>query len=100
MGLKKNSFFLRNNLWISESIVFEVNVFVYITPGISLEAYDDIIEWVIVKGVTSYFNQTQSPTSEWMSFASTMAASIVASTLKDPAVFLKWPHYNEGKSHH
>ena len=77
-----------------------MKVFVHITSGISLEVYDDIIEWVIVKGVSSYFDETQSPTSEWMSFASTMAASVVASTLKDPLVFLKWPHSdNEGKSH-
>ncbi|XP_074628473.1 uncharacterized protein LOC141886255 isoform X5 [Acropora palmata] len=64
------------------------------TEGISLEAYDDI-EWVIVKGVTSYFNQTKSSTSGWMSFASTMAASIVASMLKDPVVFQKWSHYSQ-----
>ena len=65
-----------------------------------MEAYDDINEWVIVKGVTSYFNQTKTPTSGWMSFASAMAASIVASMLKEPFVFLKWLHYNQGKSHH
>ncbi|XP_074628449.1 uncharacterized protein LOC141886248 isoform X8 [Acropora palmata] len=65
------------------------------TEGISLEAYDDI-EWVIVKGVTSYFNQTKSSTSGWMAFASTMAASIVASMLKDPVVFQKWSHYSQG----
>ncbi|XP_015753075.1 PREDICTED: uncharacterized protein LOC107332842 isoform X7 [Acropora digitifera] len=64
------------------------------SEGISLEAYDDI-EWVIVKGVTSYFNQTKPSTSGWMSFASTMAASIVASMLKDPVVFQKWSHYSQ-----
>ena len=81
-------------------IALELKLFVCITSGISLEAYDDIIEWVIVKGVASYFNQTKAPTSGWMSFASTMAASIVASMLKDPVVFLKWSHYSQGKSHH
>ncbi|XP_074629292.1 NLR family CARD domain-containing protein 4-like isoform X2 [Acropora palmata] len=30
-----------------------------------------------------------------MSFASAMAASVVAKMLNDPAVFRKWPHYNQ-----
>ena len=55
---------------------------------------------MIVKGVASYFHQSQSATAEWMSFASAMAASVVAKMLKDPAVFQEWPHYNQGKSHH
>ena len=53
-----------------------------------------------MKGVASYFHQSQSATSEWMSFASTMAASVVAKILNDPAVFREWLHYNQGKSHH
>ena len=52
---------------------------------------------MIVKGVASYFHQSQSGTSEWMSFASAMAASVVAKMLKDPAVFQEWSHNNQGK---
>ena len=63
-------------------------------------AYDANIEWVIVKGVASYFHQSQSATAEWMSFASAMAVSVVAKLLKDPAVFQEWLHYNHGKSRH
>ncbi|XP_067018481.1 NLR family CARD domain-containing protein 4-like [Acropora muricata] len=62
-------------------------------------AYDANIEWVIVKGVASYFNQSQSASSEWMSFASTIAASVVAKMLNDPTVFREWPHYNQGVEH-
>ncbi|XP_044172459.1 uncharacterized protein LOC122956826, partial [Acropora millepora] len=65
--------------------------------GLYAAAYDANIEWVIVKGVASYFHQSQSATSEWMSFASTMAASMVAKMLKDPTVFREWPHYNRGR---
>jgi len=72
----------------------------FLTSGVYSAAYDANIEWVIVKGVASYFNQGQSATSEWMSFASTMAASVVAKMLNDPAVFQKWPHYSPGKSHY
>ncbi|XP_067046738.1 tetratricopeptide repeat protein 28-like isoform X3 [Acropora muricata] len=67
--------------------------------GVYSAAYDANIEWVIVKGVASYFYQGQSSataTSEWMSFASTMAASVVAKMLNDPTVFQKWPHYSQG----
>ena len=53
-----------------------------------------------MKGVASYFHQSQSANSEWMSFASAMAASVVAKMLNDPTVFQEWPHYNQGKSHH
>ncbi|XP_074608141.1 uncharacterized protein LOC141860865 isoform X5 [Acropora palmata] len=64
--------------------------------GVYSAAYDANIEWVIVKGVARYFYQGQSATSEWMSFASTMAASVVAKMLNDPTVFQKWAHYNQG----
>ena len=50
-----------------------------------------------MKGVASYFHQSQPATSEWMSFASTMAACVVAKMLNDPTVFLEWPHYKQGK---
>ena len=71
-----------------------------LTSGDYAAAYDANIEWVIVKGVASYFHQSQSATDEWMSFASAMAASVVARILNDPVVFREWPHCNQGKSHH
>ena len=72
----------------------------FLASGVYPAAYDTNIEWVIVKGVASYFHQSQSATDEWMSFASSMVASVVAKMLNDPAVFRKWPCYNQGKSHH
>ena len=72
----------------------------FLTSGVYAAAYDANIEWVIVKGAASYFHQSQCATSEWMSFASAMAASVVAKMLNDPAVFQEWPHYNQGQSHH
>ncbi|XP_044164928.1 uncharacterized protein LOC114949420 [Acropora millepora] len=63
--------------------------------GVYAAAYDANIEWVIVKGVASYFHQSQSATAEWMAFASAMAASVVAKMLNDPVVFQEWPHYNQ-----
>ncbi|XP_068670274.1 nucleotide-binding oligomerization domain-containing protein 2-like isoform X5 [Montipora foliosa] len=66
--------------------------------GVFAAAYDEKVEWVIVKSVASFVNQTQPSSSEWMSFASTMAASVVAKMISDPAVFKDWPHCNQGAS--
>ena len=70
----------------------------FLTSGVDAAAYYAKIEWVIVKGVASYFHQSQSATSEWMSFASTMASSVVAKMLIDLIVFQEWRHYNRDKS--
>ncbi|XP_068690104.1 NLR family CARD domain-containing protein 3-like isoform X2 [Montipora foliosa] len=64
--------------------------------GVLAAAYDEKVEWVVAKGVSSFVNQTQPSSSEWMPFASTMAASIVAKMISDPAVFKDWPHCNQG----
>ena len=76
-----------------------ISLLLFLTLGVYAAAYDANIEWVIVKGVASYLHQSQSVTPEWMTFASSMAASVVAKMLNDPAVFLEWPHYNQGKPH-
>ncbi|XP_068753920.1 protein NLRC3-like [Montipora capricornis] len=66
--------------------------------GVFAAAYDEKIEWVVVKGVAHFVNQTQLSRNEWMSFASTMAASVVAKMLNDPVVFQEWPHCNQDAS--
>ncbi|XP_068753925.1 nucleotide-binding oligomerization domain-containing protein 2-like [Montipora capricornis] len=66
--------------------------------GVFAAAYDEKIEWVVVKGVAHFVNQTQLSRSEWMSFASTMAASVVAKMLNHPVVFQEWPHCNQDAS--
>ena len=68
--------------------------------GLYAAAYDDKVEWVIVKGVASFGDPTQPSSGDWMAFASTMAASVVANILNDPHVFQGWPHYSQGKCHH
>jgi len=73
----------------------------FFTSGVYAATHTTNIEWVIVKGVASYFDQNHSAlTSDWNSFGSTMAASLVAKLLMDPTVFREWRHYNQGKLHH
>ena len=65
-----------------------ISLLLFLNSGVYAAAYDANIEWVIVKGVASYFHQSQSATSEWMSFVSTKASSVVANMLNDLTV---WP---------
>lgn len=57
-------------------------------------AYDLKIEWVVVKGIKDYADDSRSLTADnWEDFASVMAASVVANILSDAAVFEEWPNY-------
>ena len=51
------------------------------------------IEWVIVKGISHFSNDNNTPNKSWKSFSSIMAASLVSNMLNDPVVFKEWPHY-------
>ena len=66
--------------------------------GLFAAAHDVDIEWVIVKGISHFSNDNNTPNKSWKSFASVMAASFVSNMLNDPVVFKEWPHY-EGMSH-
>ena len=51
------------------------------------------IEWVIVKGISHFSDDSNTSDESWKSFASVMAASVVSNMLNDPVVFKEWPHY-------
>ena len=61
--------------------------------GVFAAAFDCQIEWLIVKGIADYADGSQLPSESWSSFASVMAASLVAHILSEPCVFHLWPHY-------
>ena len=61
--------------------------------GVFTAAFDDQIEWLIVKGIADYADGAESTTDSWSPFAGVMAASVVAHILRDPNVFRTWPHY-------
>ena len=50
----------------------------------------------MVKGIKDYTDGRQSASDEWGTFASVMAASVVANILSDAVIFEDWPHYNPG----
>ena len=66
--------------------------------GLFAAARDLNLEWVIVKGISHFSNDSNTPDESWKSFASITAASLVSNMLNDPVVFKEWPHY-EGISH-
>ena len=61
--------------------------------GVFTAAFDCQIEWLIVKGIADYADGSQLPSESWSSYASVMAASLVAHILNEPFVFHSWPHY-------
>ena len=63
--------------------------------GLFTAAFDDQVEWLIVKGISNFADANESTTDDWNHFASVMAASVVAKLLNDSTVFKRWPrpHY-------
>ena len=68
-------------------------VFPLIITGLFAAAHDMNIEWVIVKGISHFSDDSNTSDESWKSFASIMAASLVFNMLNDPVVFKEWPHY-------
>ena len=52
----------------------------------------------MVKGIKDHADGSQSSSDEWGTFASVMAASVVANILSDAFIFEHWPHYNPGSA--
>ncbi|XP_078366418.1 NLR family CARD domain-containing protein 4-like [Oculina patagonica] len=63
--------------------------------GVFTAAFDDQIEWLVVKGITDYADGTECVSENWRPFASVMAASVVANILSDPVVFQGWSHFKD-----
>ena len=63
--------------------------------GLYTAAFDLQVEWLVVKGISSYADGRESTNEKWSQFASANAASLVAKILNDDVVFKRWPHYQE-----
>ena len=61
-------------------------------------AHDFKTEWVVVKGIKDFVDETQSSSKKWKQIACVMAASVVANILNDPVIFQDWPHFNAGNA--
>ena len=57
-----------------------------------MAAHDLKIEWVIVKGISHFADESNAPDKSWKSYACVMAASLVSNMLS-AEVFKDWPHY-------
>ena len=71
--------------FIHKSLLFFVS-------GIFSAAHDLKMKWVIVKGISGYADGTESK-ENWQTFASVIAASLVAEILNQYSIFEDWPHY-------
>ena len=95
----------RVNLFCSWSLSLCPKKRIDVTPyflsisGLSSAAFDDQIEWLIVKGIADYAEGIKSAPESWRPFASVMAASVLSHILGDPVIFSSLPHYG-GKDGH
>ena len=64
--------------------------------GVYAAAYGFRTEWVVVKGIKDFADETQSSSEKWNEIACVMAASVVANIFNDPVIFQDWPHFNAG----
>ena len=64
--------------------------------GVYAAAHEFKTEWVVVKGIKDFVDETQSSSKKWKQIACVMAASVVAKILKNPVIFQDWPHFNAG----
>ena len=71
----------------------------YWIAGIFTAAFDNQIEWLIVKGISDYADGAEGTAASWSNFASVMAASVAAHILSDPCVFRSWPNYGGNDVH-
>ena len=62
--------------------------------GIDTAAFDNQLEWLIVKGIADFADGEQVNAESWEACASAMAASLVSHILSDPVVFRSWPHFS------
>ena len=62
--------------------------------GVFAAAYNANIEWVVVKGIKDFADETQSSSKKWKEVACVMAASVVAKILNDPVIFKDWRRSN------
>ena len=85
--------FLRTDILQKTVAGFFIGLFFFPLTGLFAAAHDMNIEWVIVKGISHFSDDSNTPYEPWKSFASIMAASLVSNMLNDPVVFKEWPHY-------
>ena len=84
--------FVRFNHHLQTLILFGLCLF-FPFIGLFAAAHDLNLEWVIVKGISHFSDDSNTPNESWKSFASIMAASLVSNMLNDTVVFKEWPHY-------
>ena len=76
-----------------EVVLTDMSVFF---SGVYAAAHDFKTEWVVIKGIKDFADETQSSSEKWKQIACVMAASVVANILNDPVIFQDWPHFNAG----
>ena len=67
--------------------------------GVYAAAFDNELEWLIVRGISEYAGSSGFAGESWECYANVTAASLVAHILTDPIIFADWRNY-EGTNDH
>ena len=73
--------------------IYEASGAAVSVAGLYTAAFDLQVEWLVVKGISSFADGRETTNEKWSEFASANAASLVANILNDDVVFKRWPHY-------
>ena len=67
--------------------------------GVYAAAFDNELEWLIVKGISDFLGSSESAREPWEHYANGSAASLVAHILSDPNIFTEWRNYAGTNDH-
>ena len=67
--------------------------------GVYAAAFDNELEWLIVKGISDFAGSPESARETWEPYANKSAASLVAHILGDPNIFTDWRNYAGTNDH-
>ena len=73
--------------------IYEASGAAVSVAGLYTAAFDLQVEWLVVKGISSFADGRETTNEKWSEFASANAASLVANIFNDDVVFKRWPHY-------
>lgn len=83
-----------NRIYMTEHVYKSVKFGISFILGLYAAAYDNGLEWAVIKAVSDFADGSKTATEDWQPFASVMAASLVRHMFKYPDVINQWPHYN------
>lgn len=74
------------------NLYLQRSVYLFVQDALATAITDIKVECIAVRGI-SHYGDASEESEGWKTFASVMAASVVATILEKGAVFEDWPHF-------